>query len=81
MMLKQLIRLIPVLTLGFALVLSCGDDGPTESGDTTPPARVTSLSIGSVTDSSVLLTWIAPGDDSISGNASAYDIRYSLAFA
>jgi hypothetical protein len=32
-----------------------------------------------VTPSSVTLTWTAPGDDSLIGNATRYDIRYSLA--
>lgn len=31
------------------------------------------------TPTSVTLTWTAPGDDSLTGQAAAYDIRYSLA--
>jgi lysophospholipase L1-like esterase len=47
------------------------------SFDDTPPSTVTNLAIGTVTRSSVQLTWTAPGDDGLSGNASSYDLRYS----
>ncbi len=46
--------------------------------DTTPPAAVV-LSTGSVTLTTIVLTWTAPGDDSASGTATEYDIRYSTA--
>jgi len=46
-------------------------------GDVTPPARVTSLQVVSTTASSVTLSWTAPGDDSLTDQASYYDIRYS----
>ena len=42
-----------------------------------PPANISSLAISNPTGSSLRLTWIAPGDDSTSGTASQYDIRYS----
>ncbi|MFN8548525.1 MAG: fibronectin type III domain-containing protein [Candidatus Eisenbacteria bacterium] len=45
--------------------------------DTTAPAAVTTLAIGSSTTSSVTLTWIATGDDGSSGKATTYDLRYS----
>ena len=45
--------------------------------DIIPPAPVADLQIMSVNDSSVVLSWSAPGDDSTSGEAAAYDIRYS----
>jgi len=45
--------------------------------DLTPPADVTSLSISQVLDRSALLNWTAPGDDGMSGTASAYDLRWS----
>ncbi|MCP3938250.1 MAG: hypothetical protein GY708_23120, partial [Actinomycetia bacterium] len=45
-------------------------------GDSTAPNAVT-LATGTVTASSVQLSWTAPGDDGASGTASAYDIRYS----
>ncbi|MBK7142979.1 MAG: fibronectin type III domain-containing protein [bacterium] len=36
------------------------------------------LQVVATTPNSVTLTWIAPGDDNFTGQASAYDIRYSL---
>ena len=46
--------------------------------DVTPPAAITDLAAQSGTTSgSVDLNWTAPGDDGTSGQASAYDIRYS----
>jgi hypothetical protein len=41
------------------------------------PSPITTLTISSITDHSVKLKWTATGDDSITGTASAYDIRYS----
>ncbi len=50
----------------------------TASGtDVTPPATVSDLTKGTVTSSSVALSWTAPGDDGTSGTASVYDVRYS----
>jgi hypothetical protein len=46
--------------------------------DLTSPATVTDLLAGSPTDSSITLTWTAPGDDGSSGTASSYDVRSSL---
>ncbi len=45
--------------------------------DITPPRATVDLSISAVFNTSVMLTWTAPGDDSITGTASVYDIRYS----
>jgi hypothetical protein len=45
--------------------------------DTTPPATVTTLAAGTITATSVVLTWAAPGNDGDLGTASQYDIRYS----
>ena len=42
-----------------------------------PPAAVTDLATGTVSDSSVVLTWTAPGDDGNNGRATVYDVRYS----
>ncbi len=47
--------------------------------DATPPAAITDLSAGTPTQTSIPLTWAAPGDDGNSGTASSYDIRYSTA--
>jgi uncharacterized protein (TIGR02145 family) len=52
-------------------VLSTVDD------DTIAPSRITNLSAGNPTSTSIELTWTAPGDDGNSGTASQYDIRYS----
>lgn len=46
--------------------------------DTIPPAIVSGLVVRSPKVSSVSLVWIAPGDDGMTGQAAAYDIRYSL---
>jgi chitodextrinase len=50
---------------------------PPVSGDTTPPAAVNDLAAGNPTDTSIRLTWTAPGNDGTSGTAAQYDIRYS----
>lgn len=41
------------------------------------PALVADLSTGTATTSSMVLQWTAVGDDSLTGTASQYDIRYS----
>jgi hypothetical protein len=45
--------------------------------DVTPPAAVTSLAFGLVSDQVATLLWTAPGDDGLSGTATAYDLRWS----
>ena len=67
----------PLLILAL-LIGSCGDDddNPIVPTDTTAPAAVT-LAVGTVTATSVQLTWVAPGDDGATGTASQYDLRYS----
>ncbi len=45
--------------------------------DVTPPATVTNLAAGQVYDHDLVLSWTAPGDDGMSGAASAYDVRWS----
>ncbi len=45
--------------------------------DTQPPSRITDLTASSFTDTSVVLTWTAPGDDGAQGRASFYDLRYT----
>jgi len=45
--------------------------------DTTPPARVNDLATLRETASIWVLRWIAPGDDSDTGTAAQYDIRYA----
>jgi predicted outer membrane repeat protein len=43
--------------------------------DTIPPAAISDLAVASVTDSSVILIWTAPGDDGSEGSAHHYDLR------
>lgn len=47
------------------------------ASDSTLPAAVDDLSCGTVSASTVALTWIAPGNDGDIGQAASYDIRYS----
>jgi hypothetical protein len=47
----------------------------TGGADTTPPAAAT-LSVDSMTDTTVTLSWTAPGDDGTTGTAAVYDVRY-----
>ncbi len=57
----------------------CGEDngGTTPETDSTPPATTTNLAVLAVSDSSITLTWTAPGDDGDTGTATQYDLRYS----
>jgi hypothetical protein len=45
--------------------------------DTTPPAAATDLTASNVLNTSLDLTWTAPGDDGTTGQAKSYDLRYS----
>ncbi len=75
---RTLPRLGVMLATTVLLVSGCGDgDEGGPAPDTTPPAAVADLSLSAVTDSSATLSWQAPGDDGISGTASAYDIRHA----
>lgn len=67
------------LLLPGLMLVSCDDDdnGPTETGDTTPPAGVTDLMVTDITENTATLAWTAPGDDGNDGTASRYDIRFS----
>jgi|GEM_PF-2890568 len=47
--------------------------------DGAPPAMVDDLEAVEMTGSSVKLQWTTPGDDSLTGTADVYDVRYSLA--
>ena len=50
---------------------------PSAATATTAPDAVTDLATGTVTTSSVDLSWTAPGDDGATGTATTYDVRYS----
>ncbi len=65
-----------VLVVGLLVLVSCGDDS--QKPDTTPPAAVTDLALVGSTDSTLTVTWAAPGDDGDRGQAASYDLRYSL---
>ncbi len=41
------------------------------------PANIADLASSNTTDSSITITWTAPGDDGAVGTATLYDIRYS----
>mgnify|MGYP005848726795 CR=1 FL=1 len=45
--------------------------------DEIPPAAVTDLAVTALLLTQVELTWTATGDDGMTGNANAYDIRFS----
>lgn len=45
--------------------------------ETDPPMVVADLQVSSATSSSLTLEWTAPGDDSATGTASQYELRYS----
>ena len=49
------------------------------SSDTIAPATTTNLSAGNPTQTTINLTWTAPGDDRNLGRATTYDVRYSTA--
>lgn len=72
----------------YHFALKTADDVPNVSGlsnvasdstkqETVPPAIVTDLFAECFNDGSFRLTWTAPGDDGILGDASEYDIRYA----
>ncbi len=61
-----------------SLVIGCfRSEGPLEWKDTTPPSKVINLTVVEAAGDSVVLTWSAPGNDSDSGRASRYDLRYA----
>jgi hypothetical protein len=70
------------LYIFFALLL-CGSVGAQAQADSGTKGLVVQddkakmLDIGQASASSVTLQWTAPGDDSLSGTAAAYDIAYS----
>jgi hypothetical protein len=73
-----LIELAGILLLT-ALIQSCGGDSPSSQPDSdrTPPSRVGDLVATALTDTTIRLTWTAPGDDAGEGRAASYDLRYS----
>ena len=45
-----------------------------------PPSAIGNLQVSTHSKTSITLTWIAPGDDGQTGQAAAYDLRYSTEF-
>ena len=75
-------RFTALLTILFlAALAACGsdDDGVKPPTDTVAPAPITDFTCIDRTDVSVTLSWTATGDDTTSGTARSYQIRYSLA--
>jgi hypothetical protein len=50
----------------------------TTKNESMPPAPVMDLEATALSESEILLTWTAPGDDGTVGTASRYDIRYEI---
>lgn len=68
------LALVPAGLIGVA---GCSDDDtPTAVIDEIPPGPVTTLEVA-LEQNTIVLTWLAPGDDDTSGKASSYDVRYS----
>lgn len=67
---------ISIAMLALFVYAGCSQDQRI-TPDSTPPAAITDLTIFSVGDSSIALTWTAPGNDGHEGRASEYDLRRS----
>ncbi len=61
-----------------ALLAGCASDNGTIP-DGVAPAAVTDLTSSAVTDTSITVTWTAPGDDGNRGRAARYDLRITTA--
>ncbi len=48
------------------------------TGDVTPPARITDLTVTAAGNDTLTIQWTAPGDDGITGTAAGYEVRWSL---
>ncbi len=87
----QSVSITPLQTgVQYSFAMICYDDAGNASAlsnvvlatpgeqDDVPPSDVSDLTVQSVADTSVVLTWTAPGDDGGGGNpVSAYDVRYA----
>ena len=69
-----------VLIISLLIILGCEEDNGTDpvALDTVPPEWIRDLGVKNVEEGVVTLTWTAPGDDGSKGQATLYDIRYSL---
>lgn len=48
-----------------------------DNDDATPPAAIADLTLSARTQTTIDLSWTAPGDDGTTGTAMAYDMRYA----
>ena len=55
----------------------CRIDSTQQPSDHVPPAAITDLRFTKIPGDSIRMYWTAPGDDSLSGRALYYDMRYS----
>jgi phosphodiesterase/alkaline phosphatase D-like protein len=62
----------------WAAISNVGSKTTAAAPDTIRPAPVATLAVTGITDSTATLGWTAVGDDSLTGVAAAYDIRYSV---
>ncbi len=51
--------------------------GYTQKPDTIPPTATSDLSITNTSATAISLSWTAPGDDQLEGQASRYELRYA----
>jgi len=67
-----------LVAVAIVIAAACSQDDPAPTPpDTTPPATVESLRIQSNSSDVVTLSWTAPGDDGMEGQAFRYEFRYS----
>jgi hypothetical protein len=64
---------IYTVPVGAGALLAVSTRGATNA----PPSRITDLAAAMVSDSNLVLTWTAPGDDGASGRAAEYALRRS----
>ena len=70
----NLIKCLLVLVV-LGATISCSEE--TVSPDTTAPISIRDLSVHTSSEG-LLLRWTAPGDDLLTGQATGYDIRYTI---
>ncbi len=68
---------IGYLLLSFVFVSSLVVLVNAQGADTIAPADTTDLTVSETTESSVTLTWTAPGDDNMIGTSTSYTLRYA----
>jgi formylglycine-generating enzyme required for sulfatase activity len=66
-------RIVPFFAL--MLLAACSNQG-TKPADKVVPGRVTDLRVLDVGDSTVTLTWTAPGDNGTTGTVESYELRW-----